>query len=55
MGIMIELLFAISGVIIDEKVQGLEHVIGCFPDPMERVRQMICFQIRLLGNRKTEV
>jgi len=36
-------------------VRGLENMIVCFPDPMERVQQMIFYQISLLGDRKKEV
>jgi len=50
-----ELLFSIIEGIIDDMLRGLENVIVCFPDPMERVQQMIFFQIGLLGDRKKEV
>lgn len=50
-----ELLFTIIEGIIDDMVRGLENVIVCFPDPMERVQQMIFYQISLLGDRKKEV
>lgn len=50
-----ELLFSIIEGIIDDMLRGLENVIGCFSDPLERVQQMIFFQITLLGDRKKEV
>jgi TetR/AcrR family transcriptional regulator, cholesterol catabolism regulator len=50
-----ELLFSIIEGIIDDMLRGLENVIHCIPDPMERVQQMIFFQISLLGDRKKEV
>lgn len=50
-----ELLFSIIEGIIDDMLRGLENVICCFPDPMDRVQQMIFFQISLLGDRKKEV
>jgi AcrR family transcriptional regulator len=50
-----ELLFSIIEGIIDDMLRGLENVIHCFSDPMDRVQQMIFFQISLLGDRKKEV
>lgn len=49
------LLFTIIESIIDDMLRGLENVISLYPDPMERVQQMIFFQISLLGDRKKEV
>jgi AcrR family transcriptional regulator len=50
-----ELLFSIIDEIIDDMIRGLENVIKLIPDPMERIHQMIFFQISLLGDRKKEV
>lgn len=50
-----ELLFSIIEGIIDEMIGGLENVIHCFPDPLDRVQQMINFQISLLADRKKEI
>lgn len=49
------LLFTIIEGIIDDMLRGLENVIRSFPEPMERVQQMIFFQISLLDDRKKEV
>lgn len=50
-----ELLFSIIEGVVDDMLCGLEYVIHCFNDPLDRVQQMIFFQISLLGDKKREV
>ena len=50
-----ELLFRIIESILDHTINELKNIIRCFPDPFERVQQMIFFQINLLADRKKEI
>ncbi len=50
-----ELLFCIIESMLDQAISSLKDIIRCYSDPLERVQQMIFFQINLLADRKKEV
>jgi len=50
-----ELLFCIIESVLDHAINELKNIVHCFADPLERVQQMIFFQINLLADRKKEI
>ncbi len=50
-----ELLLSIINGITDELISALEEIVEQNPDPMERVREMVFFQITLLKKKKKAI